>query len=158
MGWIANRFLAWGRKKQIADLEAFTTALGGMDGSELGLIVALVADVRNTTYEASGDDLLEPASIIRKHPAYILTMNKEIKLLENSGQKPRAAALMVWANSIRGMSDPLVRPYARSMWQQLSRGFTHAEDASLGYFMLTRERLNTYLHDQYPSGLSPTPQ
>lgn len=157
MGWIFNRFLAWGRKKQIQELTAFNSALRGMDGAEVGLVVALAADVRNALVESTGDNLLYPTMVTMRNPSYILTLTKGIKELQKAGHNPRAAAVMVWAHTVRGITDVEVRHHARAMWDQLSRGFPHAHSAAIDYYMLTNEDLNIYLHDQYPEGLTPTP-
>ena len=156
MGWILNKFAAWGVRQQEKELRKFIAILSSMDGSELGLVVAMSTDARNL-YASAGKNFLEPLLLGTQDPMFTFKLVGDIKKLQKQNNPSGAASLMIWAHTMRASTSLELRPLGRQMWKELQRGFPHAEMASYEHRLLTGMALNIDGYNQFPSGLTPLP-
>ncbi len=156
MGWIANKFNAWASRKQEEELQHFLKMLKGMDGPELGLVVAGVTHMRHAL-EHEGHDVMEPVLYASRNPAFAVFLVRLVQQCQKQGRPHDAAALMVWLHTMRGAIRPELRGAARDMWREQERGFPHIEESATALRSIHGQPLNTASATEFPAGFTPTP-
>jgi hypothetical protein len=143
------------------ELSHFVDLLSSMDSDELGLVVAGATDIRHKLFHRKGWALLYPSVELAKDPAIAMDIGGLVKELQRQQNLAAAAALMVWAHSIRAMSQAgglvNLRKIGRRMWGELARGFDCVEQAAETSEKLTGVSLNIEGYRQFPDGLTPEP-
>lgn len=156
MGWLQKKIINWSVNRQVDEITKFINMLGALDGAELGLTVAMATHTRHTLL-GMGMGVMDPIILLAADPTATLKITRTIEQLQKSNQPMDAAALMVWAHTLRGAESLEIRGLARKMWGELSRGFPHAINAKYDFFGLSGILLNTDGYDEYPSGFTPIP-
>ena len=149
---LGRLFLKWAEKRQRKDLEGFLTILQSMNHDEIGFVCMMAADVRNEMEELTGQDWLDPFPLIARLPELTYELSSRIGGLQRSGQKPLAAAVMVWIHTFRGTTNPQIRNLVRLMWMYLSKGFDYLSDARIQYFTMTGRMPNLSRAEKIPIG------
>ena len=158
MGFLERRFRNWGMRLAERDLRDFLGRLRSMDASEIGFVVACATDVRKEL-QAAGHDVLDPINCGALHPEIFTELGGTIRTFQKRGQLQDAAALMVWAHTLRAGSvgGPRIRALGREMWKELARGFPYVEMAATNYQAISGVILDIDGADQFPIGLTPEP-
>ncbi|MCO7039597.1 hypothetical protein NAG83_24130 [Pseudomonas carnis] len=150
--WKLSRYL----RIQESEVSSFTAQLSQMDSAEIGVVVALATDTRNRLEDA-GYLLSDPIVAYTVDPEIPSTLNEMIRSLQAEGRLQEAAAVMVWLHTSRVGARLELRPLARQKWEQLERGFPHAEGASMSLMRVFFRPIRIDGYDQFPKGLSPDP-
>ncbi|WP_139239977.1 hypothetical protein [Azotobacter vinelandii] len=153
IGRLAYRFHLRTKKKQIQE---FIDGLSAMDGHEIGFVVACATNTRHIL-ESEGLRLMDPIVDVALFPDIPLRINNVIRELQKSGSNQDAAGAMVWLHTARVGASHELRPLAREMWRQLSRGFPHVDAAALEIMKLTFRPVNVSGYETFPAGLTPDP-
>jgi hypothetical protein len=156
MGWIASRIDKWASKKQADELAHFVEMLRGMDGAELGHVVALAANLRHGI-EAGGHQPLDPIAYTARNPGFPLLLSRLVAEAQKQGRLQDAAGLMVWTHTARAGARLELRASAREMWRQLARGYPHVNDAAHAFQQSTGHELHTGNWAVFPTGFTPDP-
>ena len=158
MGFFERRFLNWGTRLYERDLRDFLGRLRSMDASEIGFAVAYATHIRKKL-EAAGHDVLDPINYGALHPEIYTELSSTIRAFQKRGQLQDAAALMVWAHTLRAgsIAGPPIRELGREMWKELARGFPYVEVAATNYQAISGVILDIDGADQFPIGLTPDP-
>lgn len=141
-----------------SDITDFTRRLSAIDGSEIGLIVAVATDLRRGIQRRLGWDLLDPLALIAMHPTASYDLVKLTQEFQKNGQQHLAAGMMVWVHTVRAAGEIDLRQCGRDLWRQLERGFRHAEASAEGYYDLTGAALDTSGCNLFPLGMTPDPE
>ncbi|NTI22280.1 hypothetical protein G6M87_10470 [Rhizobium rhizogenes] len=157
MGWLSNKLGNWATATQKKELTEFVDRLRAMDGSEIGLVVAIGTDRRHKLKEVLGWDMLEPALLERSEPFAAMQLNKLIRQMQVDKKPLVAAGLLIWIHTLRAANSLDLRQQGREMWRQLERGFPHAYASAEGFYDLGGPELNLDNYQIFPSGLTPDP-
>jgi hypothetical protein len=128
-----------------------------MDGSEIGLVVALATDFRNEM-EAAGCPLSDPIVYASLDPGFTFGLSKQVVRLQKAGCFQDAAALMVWVHTMRAASRLELRQLGRELWTELARGFPHVVDGARIVKKFQSRSVDVRNADAFPKGFSPVPQ
>ncbi|WP_443692036.1 hypothetical protein ACRZ5O_22670 [Pseudomonas protegens] len=156
MGLFTRMFNAWALRSQGRDMQAFVDQLKCMDSKEIGFLLVLATHQRNM-FQDDGVRLMDPLVDYPMNPAIALRLGGIIREYQRTKQPSDAAGTMVWLHTIRVGGQHGLRPIAREMWRQLSRGFPHVEEAAFEIMRLTLKVPRTTGYDQFPAGLTPDP-
>lgn len=156
MGWLINKLNRWAVSSQSKELTEFVQKLSTMDGREIGFVVAMATDARHAL-EKEGHMVMDPIVYFPMNPGFPLSLSRTIIQLQKQGNPQAAAALMVWAHTMRVGANLELRQLGRDMWKELARGFPYVEDGAKDYQMLTGKVLNIEGTTNFPEGLTPDP-
>ena len=156
MGWVRNKINSWSSSKQIAEMSNFVAMLRGMDGAELGYVVAIATHMRHAL-ESKGHDVMDPIVYTSKNPMFPLFLSRTIEEAQRQGRTQDAAALMVWAHTHRAGVRLELRTLAREMWRQLQRGFPYVVESAAGSKKTIGTSLNILGATSFPVGFTPEP-
>ena len=115
-------------KMQLKEANSFLSMLKAMDADELGLVVAMTADVKNQ-FAKHGIYLTKPLELHAMNPNFVVEMVEQVKALQKAGQSELCSGFIVWITSLRAGNDFKLRNVARQVWGQLERGFPHVDRA-----------------------------
>lgn len=153
MGWLSRTVLKWGTSVQEREIKDFTTKLSYLDSTEVGFMLAVVADFRNHFLAAEGWDLHQPALVLLSTPTTTYQLSKAVKLLQRGGNPAPAAGIIVWVHTLRSMTEISLRPHGRALWAELQRGLPHVVESAQDYFAVTGKALDIAGFDVIPNGL-----
>ncbi|ANC03987.1 hypothetical protein AB688_18470 [Pseudomonas putida] len=156
MGIFTRMFHAWALKTQRKEMSAFVDQLAGMDGKEIGFLVAVATHQRNVL-EEDGFRLMDPLVDYPMNPTVALRLGGIIREYQKAKQPSDAAGTMIWLHTMRVGGRHELRPLAREMWRQLSRGFPYVEESAFEIMRLTLKLPKTSGYDRFPAGLTPDP-
>ena len=128
MRWLFNFFDRRVTKQQRKELNQFLSVLHSMTDAEMAELVAMTAHVRHG-FEQAGNNVLDPFTLWLKKPDVLLAIIKLVEDFQSKNNHAGAAAVMVWAHSIRAVSRSALLPLGQQMWQQLARGFDGVSEA-----------------------------
>lgn len=154
--WLGKKIGEWATNTQREEMGKFVDLLKGMDGEEIGMLVAVATHMRHEL-ESEGHHLLDPIIYTSQNPKICALLNGLIGSLQKEGKTPDAAALMVWLHTSRAGQTAELRSLGRAIWGELQRGFIHASSAAKSFEALAGVRLNTSGFDSFPIGLTPVP-
>lgn len=157
MGLFARMFNSWALKRQRKEMQQFIDGMAAMDGQEIGYLVANATDLRNRLEKAGFQSLLDPIVFYSANPTCTIQIAGMIQDFQKAGDLQAAAALMVWAHTLRAAARPELRMQGRVLWGQLSRGFPHAEQAARDMMTFSLKSMDMAGFDQYPIGFTPDP-
>ena len=143
-------------KVQVKEATSFLNVIKVMDGDELGLLVAMVADIKNQ-FLKNNIHLDDPFTLHAVNPTLVVDMVNQVKKLQNSNQQVLASGFMVWIFSLRAGNDFKLRDLARKIWAELERGFPFVDQAMNDAELWLPNDLNISGYDQFPDGLTPKP-
>lgn len=149
-------FDRWATGRQRKELTDFVQNLRAMDGTEIGMVLAMATAYRHDLARR-GVDLLQPAILLAADPGITFTLARTIQQHQKHGEMSLSAALMVWVHTLRATSRLELRQLGRDMWRELERGFPHAIENSMSLMALTGQTANIEGYDQFPDGLTPDP-
>ncbi|MDG9785306.1 hypothetical protein [Metapseudomonas otitidis] len=141
---------------QKRELRKFVDQLASMDGSEIGLIVAVATHHRHA-WEDEGVQLLDPINYVPKDPTVTVRIVRAIQGYQKSKEMIDAAGLMVWLHTMRVGARIELRQLAREMWRHLERGFPHTNAAAIEILNITGRMPRVGGYETFPSGLTPDP-
>lgn len=156
MGWLANKFDKWASGSQEKELNNYTVGLRGMDGSEIGLIVAVATHQRHLLV-AEGFNVMDPINFVSVNPMATYRLSQTIQSLQKERKYQAAAGLMVWVHTLRAATRPELRLLGREMWRELQRGFPYVEESALDAQIVMGLNLNVHDALSFPIGLAPNP-
>lgn len=150
----------WAERSQERQIDDYLLKLRGMDGSEIGGVVALAAHMRNRFLNEKGLDFLMPHVVTAADPSLVMTLSRTAKDFQKMGQMGliNAAALILWVHTLRATKNPNIRMKGREMWGELARGFPHIEEGARLFEMMTGETLDLRDAGTYPDGFTPKPR
>lgn len=157
MGIFSRMFNSWALRTQQREMQSFVDQLAVMDGVEIGLLLAVATHMRNQL-EDEGKMLMDPIATIPIDPSPILMLRGMITEYQKVRSMNDAAAAMVWLHTMRVGARHELRGTARTMWRELSRGMPHVGSASADVYRITGQFPRTYGHDEFPKGLTPSPE
>lgn len=158
MGWLTRTIDTWASNKQREEMTHFVSLLKGMDGSEIGAVLAVATHVRHQL-EAQGHHPMDPVAYTAINPEFPLLLSRTaiaIQKQQNRGQD--AAAFMVWLHTARAAVRLELRGIGRELWRELSRGFPHVEEGARSFEHLLGVRPNIQNANEFPLGFTPDPQ
>ncbi len=146
-------------KLQQREINSYLQKLRGMDGDEIGGVVALAAHMRNRFLDDEGIDFLYPYSATIADPFCIVKLSKVAKYFQKGGLVGHinAAAVILWVHTLRATMNPDLRMKAREMWGELSRGFPYIEYGAGLLEEMTGETLDLRGAGTFPDGFAPQP-
>ncbi|WP_434052604.1 MAG: hypothetical protein RDA78_25715 [Roseibium sp.] len=150
-GWLKGAVQRKADEVQRAELQHFIAMLRGADDEELGLVVAIATDFRNSL--SAPFDLLDPINTV--DVSVPLQLVRQYQDLQKRGLQAMAPGVAVWLHTTRAAHAPSNREFAREMWSVLERGMPCAEEAALGFKELTGTNLNCSGFTQIPIGFEP---
>jgi hypothetical protein len=149
----------WGANKVKIEIDDFVRNLSAMDGTDLGMIVAIATDTRHTiTLKYDTWDLLSPDITCLRHPNIALELGSLIKGCQKTNNLTAATSLMVWLFTVRGAIALECLQSARNMWGELERGFPHVESCARNVaegIGVTPKILDIRDYDRFPDGQTP---
>lgn len=157
LGRIVQR---WANRSHEKELNEFVAHLAAADDNEVAFTVVVASEVRHVILDKFGWDLLYPNLLQNTVEMIQLEVIQMVRQLQKEGKFVAAAALMVWAHSLRAsgpMASGELRSLARRMWAELSRGFPGIEKAAADVrttFGIV-PRLDRAI--EFPEGLTPRP-
>ena len=131
--WIKRKVQLAAVKGAREDLERFVLSLRGMSSEEIGTLVAVATVIRVNLQSQGG--LPEGALGVglpvsgAEHADIQACLSNLVRLFQKERQPSDAAGAMVWLHSLRSFAYPEIRLLCRCMWEELARGFPHAERA-----------------------------
>ncbi len=134
LGWLKRRAELASLRAATEDVDRFLAGLQGATPEELGTLVAVATFLR-INFRNEGilpDSVLGAGSSATadEEMSAVMQLPRWIKLFQKEGQTSDAAGAMVWFHSVRIITlYPELRNKGREMWQELSRGFSHAPEA-----------------------------
>lgn len=159
MSWLANKIGGWATKVQQKELTDFVQRMRALDGSELGMILAMATHQRHLLERAKGWNLLSPSLLADQPENFALVLNQTIQQLQREGKPHVAVGVMAWLHSIRAVQSPDLRQLGRDMWAQLARGMPFCEESAASFSLVAGgPELDTRGYEQFPDGLSPQPR
>ena len=156
IGWLARKIDAWASNKQRQEMTHFVSLLKSMDGSEIGVVVAVATHVRHQL-EAQGHNPTDPIAYTAINPEFALLLSRTAISLQKQQRLQDAAAFMVWLHTARAAIRLELRSLGRDLWRELARGFPHVEEGALSCHLLLGVRPNIEGADQFPQGFTPEP-
>jgi len=154
MNWLSNKINKWASGKQTEELEHFVQMLRGMDGPELGHVVALATNLRHGM-ERDGHNVMEPVVYTSANPGFVLLLSRMVAEAQKQGRMQDAAGLMVWTHTARAGVRLELRVLAKEMWRELARGFPHVVESARGFERTTGRVLRIQGAEQFPAGFTP---
>jgi hypothetical protein len=101
------------------DLNDVITRIKGMDDAEIGLVMALAADVRNAM-PLLKEALLDLHVLTGPDCAMLpFQMSQKVHELQRQQRYSDAAASMVWLHTARAAQDQQLRYLVNQMWREL---------------------------------------
>ncbi|MGF1629178.1 MAG: hypothetical protein ACFCUT_06875 [Kiloniellaceae bacterium] len=152
--------LKWlAKKAQQREIDDYLLKLRGMDGDEIGGVVALAAHMRNRYLGESGRDFLQPHATTAADPTLVISLVTAAKDLQKMGPTGlvHAAALMLWIHTLRGAMNADLRPRVRDMWAEAARGFPHIGGGAAVIEAMTGQALDLDAAGRFPEGFTPQP-
>jgi flagellar hook-associated protein FlgK len=140
------------------EIERYTEMLSYMDADEISLGLAAAIDFAKKTKESSGIDFYDPLGTTALHPNLTVELESEIKNLKNQGNYAAAAPFVIWNHTLNAANNPMLRKHGRAMWAQLSRAFSHLEEAAEWMSKHMGYRPEIRNGDCFPRGMTPTPK
>ena len=110
-------------KMQIKEANNFLHSIKVMDGDELGLLVAHIADIKNQFFK-NGINLADPLTLHLSHPNLVVDMVNQVKALQKTNNQALAPGFMVWIFSLRAANDFELRKLAREIWGGITTRFS----------------------------------
>jgi hypothetical protein len=156
VGWFSRKVENWASNNMRQELESFIASLRAMDGSEIGIVVAMATHLRHQL-ESMGHMPMDPIVYVAVNPRFPLLLSQTIGDFQKQERFRDAAALLIWAHSARAGSRLELRALGRELWRELARGFPHVEDGARSVAEMTGSRLNTQGANEFPKGLTPEP-
>jgi hypothetical protein len=150
----------WANKSHEKELQEFLSHLNAADDYEVGLTVALASEMRHRVSDMLGYHLLFPTLVFTQDPMATINIVKIVKQLQSEKNFVAAAALMVWAHTLRASGPAAsgeLRTLARQMWYELSRGFPYVEAAACSVVTTLGFVPRLASATEFPDGLSPRP-
>lgn len=138
MGWITTTLDGMETKRQRKELETFLAGLRFMSDAEMAELIVFATHTRHGL-ERSGHNVLDPLTLNVTKPQVLPELIKLIQQFKAKGNEPAAAALMVWAHSLRAALRGELLPIGREMWRELARGFAGVANAT----QAVRQRVGT---------------
>ncbi len=130
MGWFTGTLDAMETKRQRKELEQFLAGLRSMTDAEVAELVVLATHTRHGL-EQNGHRVLDPLTLNATKPHVLPEAIKLIQQFKAKGNETAAAALMVWAHSLRAALRGELLPLGRDIWRELARGFPGVGDAKV---------------------------
>jgi hypothetical protein len=153
MGWIMKALDGMETKRQRKELETFLAGLRSMSDAEIAELIVFATHTRHGL-EQSGHNVLDPLTLNITKPHALPELIKLIQQLKAKGNEAAAAALMVWAHSMRAALRGELLPLGREMWRELARGFVSLPTAKNA----VRQRVGTDIDvsdaDRIPAGFA----
>lgn len=114
-GWLGRFVLRRVTETHQRELERAVNMLRGMDASELGLVLAYAAHVRNEAPTLC-EVLLDLDALGDKRFATLpFTLSRKIQELQKKSDSANAAAWMVWLHTARAGQDPALRFFCKTV-------------------------------------------
>ena len=145
----------WSKKRQAKEIGGYLDILRGMDGGEIGMVVATATHMRHNLATLKGYDLLDPILLMGTTPQAVLELSKLTTEFQKTGERSDAAAMMVWVHTLRAVARTELRTKGREMWGHLKRGFPHVPESAEFIETVTGKTLRLDGFDQFPAGLTP---
>jgi hypothetical protein len=125
--WLKRRIQLAAIKGGREDLERFVESLRGLNGEEIGAIVATAAVIRMHLRQAGylPDEVLQVTDS-PEQSAVQLKISRLVRSFRADKNFIDATGAMVWLHTLRALSMPELRMSGRQMWEQLERGFAHS--------------------------------
>lgn len=136
---------------QRAELQHFIDMLIGADDDQIGLVVAIATNFRNSVSE--NVDLLDPINSVDVNIP--LQFVRHYQDLQKKGLQVLAPGVAVWLHTTRAVHSPSNRELVRQMWGVLRRGFPYVEEAAISFSAMTGQPLDYSGYDQIPIGFEP---
>lgn len=155
-GFFFKKVLKWSINEQRKEIASFVEILKGLDGAELGHIVALATDIRHRL-ELEGHIIIDPIVYLITNPEFTVTLIHVYQELQKHNKMQEASGVMVWIHTFRAAANLELRGLGRSIWRELERGFPHIDSSADGYYMLTNIKLDIEGANSFPKGLTPEP-
>lgn len=156
MGWFSRIFNTWAADTQRKEMADFIDLLRAMDGTELGLVVAVATHFRHEL-EADGHKPMDPILYTRQNPWFCHLLSSTAITCQKKGRLQDAASLMIWLHTARASLRLELRSLGRELWKQLERGFPYVEEAALSYRIFSGTELNIEDATEFPIGFTPEP-
>mgnify|MGYP001614024996 CR=1 FL=1 len=156
MGWLNRKLDKWASDSQRKEMADFIDRLRTMDGTDLGLVVAMATTFRHQL-EAKGHNPMDPILYTRQNPDFCYLLSSTAVTFQKEGKPQDAAALMVWVHTARAGLRLELRSLGRELWKQLERGFPYVEETALPFRIITGTELNIEGATDFPIGLTPEP-
>lgn len=156
MGIFSRWFDRWALGTQAKEMQTFIDGLAGMDSRELGLVVVVATHLRNEL-EDDGFKLMNPLVDYPRDPSVVPRLHRLVRECQKIGQPTDAAGVMVWLHTMRVGGRHELRPQAREMWRQLSRGFPYVNDAASDLLRASFKIPRIDGACTFPAGLTPDP-
>jgi hypothetical protein len=136
-------------------LNEVITRIKGMDDAEIGLVMALAADVRNAM-PVLKEALLDLHALTGPHCAMLpFQMSQKVQELQRQQRYSDAAAWMVWVHTARAAQDQQLRYLVKQMWRELERGFPYVKDCASAFEAAGNGALVITRGTEFPVGLNP---
>lgn len=127
-------FRGWSIKRMKREIQEFIDKLKVLDSDDIGMVVAYASHYKNQL-EQDGHEVTDPIVYYTINPDFNIELGSYIEELQKTGKLQDAAALMVWAHTMRAGSCLELRGLGRQMWKELERGFPYVEKkVSLNWF------------------------
>ena len=144
------------RRMRKRELEEYLNVVSKLDGAALGATLAMATDLRNMFLKKTGIDLADPVAAMENNPKIFYLLYDMVEELERENKMLEAALLTIWVHTLRSASDPRLRKYGRTLWRELSRGFSHVAEAAERIYVTQGQKLNIDGATEFPVGLSPS--
>jgi hypothetical protein len=134
------------------DINTTIRFLNGMDAAEVGLLLAIAADARNSTSRLS-EVLLDLHAMAGPDAGWLPhQLNQKIKDCQH---QRLFTAWMIWLHTARAAQEPQLRYLAKEMWRELERGFPYLDEVARELLNIHHRSLVITRGAEFPEGLDP---
>jgi hypothetical protein len=140
-------------KRQRKELEQFLAGLRSMTDAEMAELVVFATHTRHGL-EQNGYRILDPLTLNATQPQVLPEAIKLIQQFKAKGNETAAAAMMVWAHSLRAALRGELLPLGREMWRELKRGFPGVANAKLAIQRRTGTDIDVSDATKTPAGFA----
>ena|SRR5690242_3763170 len=148
--WIGN----WAMRRQIAEAAKMLAHIDANDLDFAAFQLAISTDRRHVLERINGWNLLKPTEVMRDDPLASFKTVEAIKSLQRKGELSAAAAVMLWAHTLRAAAadaSPELQVIVREIWRRLHAADDRVDEARINFHLLTRTPLlDTSGYEQTP--------
>ncbi len=155
--WLKKKAIAKVTSDQAAEVVEWTKFLKSADSDNIGLIVAVAAQLRNGWLIDDKVDLLLPHVVIHQDPFVGIKLSYKIKMLQKANNQAVACGYFPWLFTVRACFNLALLAETRELWRELERGFPHIISASRGHEEMFNVTLDVQRATEFPQGFTPDP-
>jgi hypothetical protein len=154
--WLLNKAVKRSSENKVKELQNYLNILRDTPDFDRGFIVVLATVTRLQMQENDilPSNLFEGPAGVKNNNSYeranvALKLSQIVEHLQRENRIQDAAAVMIWAHSVRGLVTPEMVPLVKEMWAELSKGFVYIDDGIATFEALKGDSLTIADSNQF---------